>query len=283
MKARNTLLVFLVMVALLAFGLSLPAHAAPPLQQVYLTNTPDPGNNNIYYIATPGDTCTRISLLYNITVEQLRQLNQLDANCTIVGGQKYLVGQGGVVAGPSQTPGPSPTPLPPTVTPTPFTGTTEICVLLFNDLNGDALRETGEDVIPGGAISVTEVTGKYSKTLNTAANPDPTAYQGTCFTDVPEGKYNIGVAIPDSYSPTMSLTYTLTVNAGDTAYVDFGAQSREPAVAQPSGGSTGGAGTSPFLGLIGGILLLGGLGLGWYALRQRTPQGRFKPNDWLRR
>ena len=65
---------------------------------------------------------------------------------------------------PTFTPGPSPTPLPPTITPTPFAGTTEICVLLFNDLNGDALRQADEPVIVGGAISVTEITGEYSKT-----------------------------------------------------------------------------------------------------------------------
>lgn len=283
MKARHILFVLFLVIALLAFGLSLPAHASPTLQQ-FATNTPLP-DGRILYTIQPGDTCTRIQLLYNITEEQLRQLNQnINTDCTnLIPGQQLLVGTGGPGAAATITPGPSPTPAPPTVTPTPFAGTTEICVLLFNDINGNALRETGEDVVSGGAISVTEVTGKYSKTLQTAPNPDPTAYQGTCFTDVPEGKYNIGVAIPDSYSPTMSLTYTLNVNAGDTAYVDFGAQSREPAVAQPSGGSAGGGGTSPFLGLVGGILLLGGLGLGWYALRLRSPQGKFKSSNWLKR
>ena len=106
----------------------------------------------------------------------------------------------------SATPGPSPTPLPPTITPTPQTGTTEICVLLYEDLNGDALHQTTEPVLLGGAISVTEINGKYSKTLDTAINPDPNAYPGTCFVDVPEGSYNIGAAIPDNYNPTMSLT-----------------------------------------------------------------------------
>ena len=51
-----------------------------------------------------------------------------------------------------------------------------------------------------------------------------------CFSDVPEGQYNIGAAIPDNYNPTMTLTYTLDVNAGDRAFVDFGAQGREVGV-----------------------------------------------------
>lgn len=283
MKVARLLGLLALIAVLLLFGLSLPAQAAPSEQQ-FATNTALP-DGRILYTVLAGDTCTKIGLLYNITIEQLRQLNQnINTDCTnLIPGQQLLVGTGGPAAGPTQTPGPSPTPAPPTVTPTPFAGTTEICVLLFNDINGNALRETGEDVVVGGAISVTEVTGKFSKTLETAANPDPNAYPGTCFTDVPEGKYNIGVAIPDNFSPTMSLTYTLDVKAGDTAYVDFGAQSREPAAAQPSATSAGGGGTSPFLGLAGGILLLGGIGLGWYALRLRSPQGKFKGSSWMKR
>jgi murein DD-endopeptidase MepM/ murein hydrolase activator NlpD len=277
-------LVFIVLSGvLLMFGLSLPVHAAPPLQQ-FSTNTPLP-DGRIVYTVQAGDTCTKIQLLHNISFSLLRELNQnINSDCTnLIPGQQILVGTGGPAAAPTFTPGPSPTPAPPTVTPTPFAGTTEICVLLFNDVNGDALRQTTEAVIVGGAISVTEVTGKYSKTLPTAVNPDPTAYAGTCFTDVPEGKYNIGVAIPDTYSPTMNLTYTLDVKAGDIAYVDFGAQSRETAAAQPSGSNAGGGGPSPVLGFLGGLLLLGGIGLGWYALRLRSPKGRLKGGSLLRR
>ncbi len=282
MRFRRAFVLLLFLAGAVLFAISLPARAAP-VEQQFATNTPLP-DGRILYTIQAGDTCTKIQLLYNITLEQLRQLNQnINADCTnLIPGQQLLVGTGGPAAAPTITPGPSPTLAPPTVTPTPFAGTTEICVLLFDDINGNALRDAGENVIVGGAISVTEVTGKYSKTLETAAPADPTAYQGTCFTDVPEGRFNIGVAIPDNYSPTMSLTYTLDVKAGDVAYVDFGAQSRESTVAQPSSTNSGG-GTSPFLGFVGGLLLLGGLGLGWYALRLRSPQGKFKGSGLLKR
>ncbi len=274
-------LIFVTAAAL--FGLSLAAHAAP-IQQQFATNTPLPDGRIIYKVQA-GDTCTKIQLLYGITLEQLRELNQnINSDCTnIIAGQDVLVGAGGPAAAASATPGPSPTSPAPTITPTPFAGTTEICVLLFEDTNGDALRQADEPVILGGAISVTEITGKYSKTLNTAANPDPAAYQGTCFSDVPEGRYNIGAAIPDNYNPTMSLTYTLDVKAGDRAFVDFGAQSRDTAVAQPTNNNAGGGGTSPLLGFFGGLLLLGGLGLAWYGLRLRAPQSKLKRSGLLKR
>ncbi len=268
--------------AVLIVALFLPVQAAPPAQQ-FATNTPLP-DGRILYKVQAGDTCIKIALLYGISVEQMRQLNtKINADCSNLGaGDLLLVGTGGPAAGPTVTSGPSPTPAPPTITPTPFAGTTEICVLLFDDLNGDALRQTTETVIPGGAISVTEVDGKYSKSLKTEINPDPTAYPGTCFVDVPEGKYNIGVAIPDNYNPTMSLTYTLNVKAGDSAFVDFGAQSRDTTITQPQNNNSGG-GTSPLLGFFGGLLLLGGLGLGWYALRLRKPQSRLKQSGLLKK
>src|SRR5512143_3299029 len=274
MKIGSAFLVTILMAALLALAISLPAHAGP-VQQQFATNTPLP-DGRILYKVQAGDTCTKIQLLYGVSFEELRQLNQnINADCTnIIEGQEILVGTGGPAAAPSITPGPSPTAGIPTPTPTPLSGTTEICVMLFDDLNGDALRQADEAVIVGGAISVTETHGKYSETQETVANPDPTAYGGICFSDVPEGTYNLAAAIPDNYNPTMSLTYTLDVKAGDRAFVDFGAQSRDAAVSQPTTNQGDGGGTSPLLGFFGGLLLLSGLGLGWYAWRLRNPHGR---------
>ena len=282
MKLRLAMIIAILIIALLSLGLFLSAQAAPEGQGITLaTNTPSP-NGNIYYIVQANDNCTRIAHLYSITVEQIIGFNSnLNANCDLILGEKLFVGTGGP-SSVSPTPGPSPTALPPTFTPTPFAGTTQICVLLFNDINGDALRETTEPVIPGGAISVTETNGKYSKTLPTAVNPDTTVYAGTCFNDVPEGHYEIAAAIPDNYNATMNLTYTLDLKPGDSAFVDFGAQSRDTTITQPQAANSGG-GTSPVLGIFGGLLLLGGLGLGWYALRLRRPRSKLQQSGLLRK
>jgi LysM repeat protein len=231
-------------------------------------------DGRIIYQVLPNDTCLRIEYLYGISDVQLRQLNpKLDANCTLSIGQQLLLGIG-ASSNPTPTLGPSPTPLPPTITPTPISGTTQICVSLFNDLNGDGLHETTEPMIPGGAISVTEKDAKYSKTLPTLAGTDP-----ICFAPLPEGDYNISAAIPDNYNPTMALSTTLQVKAGDSAFIDFGAQSKDTAITQPENKTT----TSPVLGILGGLLLLAGLGLGWYGLRQRRPASKLKQSGLLKR
>ncbi len=282
MKIRPLVILSFLLIVLMCFGRSLRAQAAAPQQQ-FMTNTPLP-DGQIFYQVQTGDTCGRIALFHQISVEQLLEQNpSINKDCSNLQiGQKLLIALAGP-GGATVTPGPSPTPAPPTATPTPFAGTTEICVLLYNDINGDALRQADEPAIAGGAVSVTEITGLFSKTLQTVINPDPNAYQGVCFSDVPEGSYNIGVAIPDGYNPTTNLTYKLDVKAGDRAEVAFGAQSRNAGVSQPSGGSPDSGGTSPILGFFGGFLLLGGAGLGYYALRLRGPQSKLKRSGLLKK
>jgi hypothetical protein len=270
MNPKRFLILF-TLISLLLLGLWLPANAAPNMQQSIPTPTAG-ADGRIIYVVKPGETCTRVALLNGITVEQLRQLNsKLDQNCALVEGQQLLIGIISLAGTP--TAGPSPTPAAPTVSPTPFTGTTEICVLLFNDSNGNALREVTEPAVAGGAVSVTENNGKYSAAQNTVIPADPTAYQGTCFSNVPEGSYHITVGIPENYNPTMDLNYSLDVKAGDRAFVDFGIQSKA-VVADPSTTAPTEPKTSPIFGIIGGLLLLGGAALGYYAWRSGKPESK---------
>ena len=91
--------------------------------------------------------------------------------------------------------------------------------MLYDDLNGDALRQDTEVSIPNGAVSVTGTSGQFSKTANTVAGTDP-----VCFDQVVQGTYNISVAAPEGYNPTTQLNYTLDIKSGEQIYVDFGAQ-----------------------------------------------------------
>ena len=278
MMNSKRFLVLTFFASLLLLGLWLPVSAAPVTQIQYSTPTPG-ADGRIIYIVQAGDNCLRVAALHGITEGDLRALNsKLDADCMLVEGQELLIGLGGVAVTP--TSGPPPTPAPPTAVPTPFSGTTEICVLLFNDLNGDSLRQELEPAVPGGAVSVTETNGAYSATLDTVIVSDPEAYQGICFTNVPEGNYNISMGIPSDYNPTMSLAYTLAVKAGDRAFVDFGVQSIQTSVTDDEPTQTG---TSPILAIFGALLLLGGAGLGWYAWRSAKPESRLGGGGILKR
>ena len=282
MNPKRFLVVFLLLTPLLLFGLMIPAQASPPAQAQFPSPTPG-ADGRILYIVQPGDSCFRIQALYGITVDTLRGLNpQLDENCTLVVGDTLMLGVGGPAAL-SPTPGPSPTLEPPTVTPTPPAGTTEICVLLYDDVNGDALRQETEIGIENGAVSVGNTAGTFSETKATVSQIDPDTLEPvpTCFTDVPEGEYNISVAVPENYNPTMEMTYTFSIKAGDIAFIPFGAQSKTETSAETSP-ENGGGSPSPIFGILGGLLLLGGLGLGWYAYQQRKPANRLKGGGFRR-
>ena len=284
MKLRITAFLVLSIVGLLLTGLALPANDAfaAPNQQGFITATPGP-DGRITYIVAEGDNCSSVALNHGITVTVLRQYNtRLDENCTLNLGQQLVVGL--VAPNAAPTTGSIPTPTPVVATATPFTGTTEVCILLFDDVNGDALRQETEFGIDGGAVSLTNLNGSYSQTQNTTSAIDPDLIEPirTCFLDVPSGKYNVSMAIPDGYNPTMTLSYTLDVKAGDRASVDFGAQSKTFTIGDPEATEEGGN-RSPALGIFGIVLLLGGIGLGYFAYRSSQPKSRLKGSPLSKR
>ena len=281
MKARLPLFFCLIFLILFLLGFALPfrgANAAPDAQ--FVTATPGP-DGRIMYVVVEGDSCLQVALLHNITVQQLRQFNtRLDEDCTLAVGQQIVVG----LAQPeAPTAGPAPTLPSPTATPTPVSGTTEVCVLLFEDKNGDAVRQETELGIEGGAVSLTNLNGSYSETLDTSAavDPDTLLPVRACFVDVPSGEYNISMAVPDAYNPTMLLSYDLTVKAGDRAEISFGAQSKTLTVSEPAESQEGGR--SSLLGIFGFLLLLGGAGLGYYAYRSGQPKSKLKGSPMMKR
>jgi LysM repeat protein len=222
---------------------------------VYLL-TPTPlADGRILYVVKSGESCSQIALLMGISVDQLRLNNNLtDANCVLQPGQKLLIATVTAIPEPTNTPTPS------GPTPTPFFGLGQICVLLFNDINGNAMVDATETSIADGQISITDRSGQTSVTGKTDASGSP-----ICFQELPEGDYNVSVAIPEGYNPTMNLNSPITVKAGNSIYLDFGAQ---PGSGMSSPFVIGGT-RSPFLGIFGGILILAGIGLGFYFIRTR--------------
>ena len=279
MKTRLPFLIPFTLILLLILGISLPV-AAAPVTQGFLTATPGP-DGRILYTVVDGDTCLSVALKHGIGMAQLRQFNsRLDENCTLTVGQQLVVGLAVLNA---PTAGPAPTLLPPTVTATPVSGTTEVCVLLFDDVNGDALRQETEFGIDGGAVSLTNLNGSYSQTQNTTSAIDPDLLEPvrSCFLDVPPGQYNVSIAVPDQYNATMLLSYDLAVKAGDRASIDFGAQAKTVTVSDTADVQEGGR--SSVLGIFGLLLLLGGIGLGYYAYRSSQPRSKLKGSPLSKR
>ncbi len=222
---------FFLALGLAAFGLLLLSSrldvAAAPAAQLTPFPTPTPGpDGRIIYIVQEQDTLWRISAITGVPLDTLRSLNKLGLNDSISPGQKLLIGLAGPAGG-TATPGPSPTPttIPPTSTP--LIGTGDLCVLLYNDLNGDSVRQETEPSLPGGAINISSLDGQVSQTAPTDAGYNPKCFQG-----LPEAEYNVTVAIPPGYNPTTVLSKRVKLISGDTTYVGFGAQANSEKVVE---------------------------------------------------
>ena len=122
------------------------------------------------------DTLWRISAITGVKIETIRELNNLGVNDTIMPGDKLLIGYAGP-SGPTAIPGVIPTQAILTPTPTPSPGWGILCVLLYNDLNGDSMREESEPSIPGGEISVSNRLGSVSLTAETPSGGVATTIQ----------------------------------------------------------------------------------------------------------
>jgi LPXTG-motif cell wall-anchored protein len=257
MVKRFSMVFSLALMAALLLSLPQQATAGVLAQALYQTPTPGP-DGRIIYVVKAGETCLSISLMTGVSLEQLRSLNNLKAECVIRSGQQLLLGLAGPVDA-TATPGPAPTATPVLPSATPFIGTGEICIVTFEDVNGSSVRDPAEKVIPDSAISVSDRSGKVSLTGVTTSADAP-----VCFKDVLEGEYNISVAVPQGYNPTTVTNTALQLKAGDQV-----SQKSAPPPTMTTPLSTGGETQSPLLGIIGILLLLIGGGLGVYVWRMK--------------
>ena len=225
-----------------------------PLPQAYYYTPTPQADGRIMYTVKANDTCISIALLNGISEEVLRGLNNLQGDdCLYLQeGQQLLIG---VLEEPTATAETVQTTLQPS--PTPLKGNGTICIYLFNDANGNAMAEETELPIAGGEASVRD----RLSTVNLTGTTDDSG-EAICFEDIPEGDYDLSVAIPEGYNPTTVLNYTLNLLPGDVSIVDFGAQPSSRAL--PIFGEDK---PSVFMAVMGVVFIGAGVGL-WFYLRK---------------
>jgi len=111
---------------------------------------------------------------------------------------------------------------PAVVEPTPTAaGPSEICVLLYNDANGDGKLDLNEGAIAEGQLTILDTgTGAVVATYTTT----PADAHGHCFKDLPAGTYTIAAAAPAGYNATVESSVSQSAQAGERYQIYFGAQ-----------------------------------------------------------
>jgi hypothetical protein len=233
-------------------------------------------DGSVVYIVQSGDSLWRIAANTGKTIDEIKAMNGLTSN-TLTAGQRLIIGQG-----PTATPAPTMVPTEnvpaPTATalapvggnPQPTSpaaaaaGTTEICALLYEDINGNGVQDASEAAIASGQLAILDAnTGAPLQAYTTK----PEDANGYCFKNLPAGSYTVAATAPAGYNPTTATSILQKADTGLHYKLQFGAQagSNMPAAT----GSQANLRTALF-GAAGVVFLLLAAGVaGFLVLRRR--------------
>ncbi len=262
--------------------------------------TPDANGQMIYFVKT-GDSLVHIATVAcgetPECLEKLKQLNNISGN-TIFIGQRLVIGpfDGGPVPAAAEPAAeeqpaeaaaeeqvaeeqpaeeqpaeeqPAEEAQPEQVDEVPaetMPGDGGICVTLYGDTNGNGIRDPDEGLIAGGvfglfdAATIAEL-GSYI--TDGASEPH-------CFSELASGNYRVTSEVPESYTQTTRNDWDLTLAAGSTANLEFGAQQTgETTTADEEEAGGGSRVTTALLGAAGVILLLLAAGVAGFLVLTR--------------
>ena len=177
-----------------------------------------------------------IAALYGVTVQQIVELNNLPSDDIIVLGQQLLI-KPGESAPPAETTEPTeeateateppaePTAEPATEQPTATgeaLGTGTLCVLSYEDVNGNAVRDPQEPNLAGVTFVLSDGAETVSRyTTDGISEPH-------CFAELLPGAYEVSWT-GDHFVPTTDQSWRVEVKGGDILSHEFGAQPRAAA------------------------------------------------------
>ncbi|MBI2976187.1 MAG: LysM peptidoglycan-binding domain-containing protein [Chloroflexi bacterium] len=270
-----------------------PTQPPPPTVRVvptkFLTPTPN-AEGKIIYVVQPGNTIIDICGVIGrgsdpTCITDIQKWNGLSGSIISVGQQLIISDPGG--ASPAATAAPTqslPTEAPtvdvnaPTAAPTeipaaaptataPGGGAGSICVTLYNDANGNGILDAGEGLVAGGQFALLDINASTTvQTYTTDGASEP-----HCFEGLASGSYRVSSTAPAGYKATTRSDWDLTLAAGSTANLEFGAQSTG-GTATP-GGSDSSTGNSALLRAVlaaaGVILLLAAAGVAGFLILTR--------------
>lgn len=201
-----------------------PAPTAGPSPTPLPTPTPRP-DGAIVHVVQAGDTLFGISLMYNVPLDQIRQLN-----ASSLGGSDIIrVGQELVIGLPSKTPVPTPLPEPPTAVPeeggggdpaAPAGGGASVCVLAYHDRDTNQVRDAAnEELLPNASFKIVDGAGTIVNQYISDGINEP-----YCFAGLAAGSYRIILdSAPPGYAPSGSAELVAAVAEGTIIDIQFGA------------------------------------------------------------
>jgi LysM repeat protein len=249
--------------------------------------TPPPATSGaaITYTVQSGDTLFAIAAQFNLTLDQLLALNNLTRDTVLQVGQVLIVGAAAGTATPTiqptataqitVTPAVTST-TPAAATPTlaitsPSAAPSGLCLLAFDDVNGNARREAGEALVADVQFDMKRDNGEPVSRYTTNGTDEP-----HCVKDLPAGKYAVDATLPAGREATAEVHWSIGLLAGDTFNVEFASRAAAtptpPATSTPeatAAAESGQSGDVPIGAIAGGLLIVAAVALLFFGLRAR--------------
>ena len=247
-----------------------PAAVAPPapLAAPRATSTPRP-DGALVHVVQSGDTLWGLSLQYDVSMDQIMQLNGVGEDTLLQLGQELVIalpGSTGQSAPATPAPIAEATPAPlPAATEAAAPNSGKLCVRAFNDSDGDRVAGAGENLVGGVVFILQDASSAVVATRTSDGLSEP-----HCF-EQPPGNYSLLIQVPAGRAATTDTRWGLALASGERIDIDFGSRAgadNVPARAaseDPSGRALGG-----LLGIA--LLAIAGAGLYW-GLRMRGRPG----------
>jgi LysM repeat protein len=210
----------------------------------------------VVHVVIAGDTIFGLALQYGVSMDQLFQLNGLTKDSYIHVGQELVISAPPVTSAPAPA-NATPTPLPATaVAMVEPSGKTQLCVRAFNDGNADGVMGSREDLSKDTLFQVSDRSGQIIVSYTSDGMSEP-----HCFARLAPGEYLVSVLPASGAQPTSDQRWSVMLDKGTTATVNFGSRVTEgkaEASPEPSGA----------IGLVLAAAVLGGIGVMIYRQRK---------------
>jgi LysM repeat protein len=208
-----------------------------------VTVQPPQPDGSIVHTVQRGDTLASISYAYKVSIDQILKLNNMSADAWVISiGQKLIIklpDQTPTPTSPPETPTNIPTATPEIVTPIPGAPTLDatiestalptiptigatsiypsptliplgkaptVCITVFEDTNQNHFQESGEVLLAGVVLNLTQ-TGSPQSLTSAADAP-------SCFIEIPVGNYRLEAVVPSGYGLITSGNFELDLKPG---------------------------------------------------------------------
>lgn len=145
----------------------------------------------------------------------------------------------------------------------------QICVLAFEDLNGNGIKGDDEPLLPGVGFTLADETG-VKGSYSTDGNSEP-----YCFGNLASGAYTVLARKPADMTTTTEGQWAISLASGAQFDVMYGAQAAGAPAQPTTSASSGGMSTLGRIALGGlGLLVLAGSGFMFFTTLQRARAAR---------